>query len=92
MTLSLDLDHPQGLELFPLIFAYNHLTNEIARAVREGDSGYISTLQTPQRALRQELERRGVLRTFLKLKGLEMRELLARTEEIEEEDDERKLN
>ena len=92
MTLSLDLDNPQGLELFPLIFAYNYLTNEIARAVREGDSGYILTLQTPQRALRQELERRGVLRTFLKLKGLEMKELLEQADEAEGESDERNLN
>ena len=92
MTLSLDLDHPQALELFPLIFAYNYLTTEIARAVREGDSGSILSLQPPQQALRQELERRGVMGTFLKLKGLEMKKLLEQADEAEGEADERNLN
>ncbi len=92
MTLSLDLSNPQALELFPLIFAYNYFSTKLAQAVRAGDVGDVPTLHGQHEALRRELERRGVMGTFLKLKGLEMRELLEQADEAEGEPDERNLN
>ncbi len=92
MTLSLDLSNPQTLELFPLIFAYNFFSTKLAQAVRSGDVGDVATLHGQHEALQRELERRGVMGTFLKLKGLEMRELLEQADEAEGEPDERNLN
>ncbi len=92
MTLSLDLSNPQALELFPLIFAYNYFSTKLAQAVRAGDVGDVPTLHGQHEALRRELERRGVMGTFLKLKGLEVQELLEQADEAEGEADERNLN
>ncbi len=92
MTLSLDLADPQALELFSLIFVYNYFSTSLARAVRAGDVADVAdvaTLHGQHEALRRELERRGVLGTFLRLKGLEVQELLERAEG---EPDERSLN
>ena len=81
MTLSLDLTNPKALELFPLIFAYNHVSTEVSRAMREGNMVNLVSLQTPLNELRHELERRGVLAHFLKLKGLEVQDMLERAEQ-----------
>ncbi len=92
MTLSLDLSDPQALELFPLIFAYNYFSTSLARAVRAGDVADVAdvaTLHGQHETLRRELERRGVMGTFIKLKRLEVQELLERAEG---EPDERSLN
>ena len=92
VTLSLDLTNPQELGLFPLIFAYNHVCTEVARAVRIGDTGSLVDLQVPLQALRRELERRGVLGSFLKLKGIESQRLLEQFDVTEGGPDERDLN
>ncbi len=92
MTLSLDLRDLQALELFPLIFAYNYFSTKLAQAVRAGDVADVPTLHGQQEALRRELERRGVMGMFLKLKGLEMQELLEQADEAKGEPDERSLN
>ncbi len=84
MTLSLDLTNPRALELFPLIFAYNHVSTEVARALRVGDMENVVSLQTPLNELRWELERRGVLAYFLKLKGLETQEMLEQASQAEQ--------
>jgi hypothetical protein len=97
-TLSLDLTDPQRLELLPLIFAYNHVSTEVARALHVGEMGNVMSLQTPLNELRQELERRGVLGHFVNLKGIENQALLARTdqasqaEQTQGEQGERNLN
>jgi hypothetical protein len=83
VTLSLDLTDPQRLELFPLIFAYNHVSTEVFRALRVGDMENVMSLQTPLNELCRELERRGVLGRFIELKGLETQELLERAEHAE---------
>ncbi len=80
MTLSLDLTDPQRLELFPLIFAYNHVGTEVARVLRVGDMENVVSLQTPLYELCGELERRGVLGHFINLKGIENQALLERTD------------
>lgn len=92
MTLSLDLTDPQRLELFPLIFAYNHVSTEVARALRVGDMANVVSLQTPLNELRHELERRGVLAHFLKLKGIEVQGLLEQTEQTKGDQGEHTLN
>jgi len=92
VTLSLDLTNPRTLELFPLIFAYNHVGTEIARALRAGDIENIVSLQIPLNELRQELERRGVLGHFIELKGLDTQELLEWAEQTQVEQGERNLN
>ena len=92
VTLSLDLTNPKALELFPLIFAYNHVSTEVSRAMRSGDMVSLLSLQTPLNELRHELERRGVLAHFLKLKGLEVQEMLERTEQTNGDRDEHTLN
>jgi hypothetical protein len=98
VTLSLDLTDPQELELFPLIFAYDHVSTEVARALHVGDMENVVSLQTPLNELRHELERRGVLAHFLKLKGLEVQEMLERTDQASQaertqgEQGERNLN
>ncbi len=95
VTLSLDLTNPRALELFPLIFAYNHVSTEVSRAMRAGDMVNLMSLQTPLNELRHELERRGILAHFLKLKGLEVQEMLEQTEQTEQtkgERDEHTLN
>lgn len=84
LTLSLDLTNPRTLELFPLIFAYNHVSTEVSRAMREGNMVNLVSLQTPLNELRHELERRGVLAHFLKLKGLEVLEMRERAEHTEQ--------
>jgi len=89
VTLFLDLTNPQALELFPLIFAYNHVVTESVRAMRAGNTASVVGLQVPLQELRRELERRGVLGYFLKLKGLETQRLL---EKAEGGPDERSLN
>ncbi len=76
VTLSLDLTNPKALELFPLIFAYNHVSTEVAHALSAGDMENVMSLQTPLNDLRQDLERRGMLAHFLNLKGIEVQELL----------------
>jgi hypothetical protein len=91
-TLSLDLTNPQELKLFPLIFANNHVSTEVARALRVGDMENVVSLQTPLNELRQELERRGVLGHFIELKGLETQELLEWAEQTQVEQGERNLN
>lgn len=58
MTLSLDLTDPQRLELFPLLFAFNYVGTEVARALRVGDMANVVSLQTPLNELRGEQERR----------------------------------
>ena len=80
MTLSLDLTNPRALELFPLIFAYNHVVTESVRAMRAGNTASVVGLQVPLQELRRELERRGVFGYFLKLKGLETQRLLEKAE------------
>ncbi len=92
MTLSLDLTDPQRLELFPLIFAYNHVGTEISRALRLGNMENAVSLQTPLNELRRELERRSVLGHFIKLKGIESQELLERVEQPQGVRGERNLN
>jgi hypothetical protein len=98
VTLSLDLTDPQELELFPLIFAYNHVGTEVARALRVGDMENVMSLQPPLNELRHELERRGVLGHFINLKGIENQELLERTDQASQaertqgEQGERNLN
>ena len=95
VTLSLDLTNPKALELFPLIFAYNHISTEVSRAMRAGDMVSLMSLQTPLNELRHELERRGVLAHFLKLKGLEVQEILEQADQSEQtkgERDEHTLN
>ena len=95
MTLSLDLTDPKALELFPLIFAYNHISTEVARALRVGDLENVVSLQTPLNELRQKLKRRGVLAHFIELKGREDQELLERAEYAQQtpvERGERNLN
>lgn len=92
MTLSLDLTHPKALELFPLIFAYNHVSTEVARALRVGDMENVVSLQTPLDELRHELERRGVLGHFLKLEGIESQRLKGQLGETQGGPDERHLN
>lgn len=92
MTLSLDFTNPKALELFPLIFAYNHVSTEVTRALRVGDMENVISLQTPLNELRQELERRGVLAHFLKLKGIESQRLLEQLGETQGGPDERNLN
>ncbi len=52
----------------------------------------MATLHGQHEALRRELERRGVMGTFLKLEGLEVQELLEQADEAEGEADERNLN
>jgi hypothetical protein len=76
VTLSLDLTNPRALRLFPLIFAYNYVSTEVGGAMRAGDMVNLASLQTPLKELRHELERRGVLGHFLKLKALAVQELL----------------
>lgn len=92
MALALDLTDPQRLELFPLIFAYNHVGTEISRALRLGNMENVVSLQTPLNELRQELERRGVLGHFITLKGLETQEPLERAEQPQGVQGERNLN
>ncbi len=92
MALSLDLRDPQALELFPHIFAYNYFSTKLAQAVRAGNVADVPTLHGQHDALRRELERRGVMGMFLKLKGLEMKELLEQADEAEGEPDKRSLN
>jgi hypothetical protein len=92
VTLSLDLTDPQRLELFPLIFAYNHVGTEVARALRVGDMENVVSLQTPLNELRQELERRGLLGHFINLKGIENQALLEQAERAQGEQGERNLN
>ena len=46
-TLSLDLTDPHGLELFPLIFADNHVGTEVAPALRGGDTANVISLRAP---------------------------------------------
>ncbi len=84
MTLSLDLTDPQRLELFPLIFAYNHISTEVVRALRVGDMKNVMSLQTPLNELRWELERRGILGRFIELKRRENQELLERAEHAQQ--------
>ncbi len=84
VTLSLDLTNPKALELFSLIFAYNHVSTEVSRAIRAGDMVSLVSLQTPLNELRHELERRGVLAHFLRLKGLEVQELLEQADQSEQ--------
>jgi hypothetical protein len=83
VTLALDLTDPQELELFPLIFGCNHVSTEVARALRVGDMENVVSLQTPLNALRHELVRRGVLGHFINLKGIENQALLERTDQDE---------
>ncbi len=92
MTLSLNLTNPKALELFPLIFAYNHISTEVARALRVGDMENVVSLQIPLNELRHELERRGVLGYFLELKGTESQRLLKPLGEARGGLDERNLN
>ena len=92
VTLSLDLTNPKALELFPLIFAYNHISTEVARALRVGDMENVVSLQTPLNELRHELERRGVLGHFLKLKGIESQRLEGQLGETQGGSHERNLN
>lgn len=92
MTLSLDLTNPKALELFPLIFAYNHVSAEVARALRVGNMENVVSLQTPLNELRHELERRGVLGHFLKLKGVESQRLQGQLDKTQGGPDERNLN
>ncbi len=63
--------------------------------MRAGDMVSLMSLQTPLNELRHELERRGVLAYFLKLKGLEVQEMLEQAEQAEQtkgERDEHTLN
>jgi hypothetical protein len=98
VTLSLDLTDPQRLELSKLIFAYNHVSTEVGRALRVGDMENVVSLQPPLNELRRELERRGVLDHFINLKGIENQALLERTDQGEQaeqtqgEQGERNLN
>ena len=92
MTLSLDLTNPRALGLFPLIFAYNHVSTEVARALRVGDMENVVSLQIPLNKLRHELERRGVLGHFLKLKGIESQRLEGQLGEPQGGPHERNLN
>jgi len=73
VTLSLDLTNPRSLELFPLLFAYNHVSGEVAQAVHQGNMARVVVLQTPLNNLRQEVERRGLMGHFITLKALEAR-------------------
>ncbi len=88
----MDLTDPQRLALFPLIFAYNYVSTEVSRALRVGDMANVMSLQAPLNDLRQELERRGVLAYFLKLKGLEVQGLLEQAEQTKGDQGERNLN
>ncbi len=98
VTLSLNLTDPRALELFPLIFAYHHVSTEVARALRVGDMENVVSLQTSLNELRWELERRGVLAHFVKLKGLGVQEPLEQTDQASQaertqgEQGERNLN
>ena len=65
---------------------------EVARALRVGDMANVVSLQAPLNELRGELERRGVLNHFIKLKGLETQELLEQSEQTKGDQGERKLN
>jgi hypothetical protein len=49
--------------------------------MRAGDITNLMSLQTPLNELRRELERRGVLGHFIKLKELENQALLERTDQ-----------
>ena len=92
VTFSLDLTNLQRLELFPLLFAFNYVGTEVARALRVGDMANVVSLQAPLNELRGELERRGVLGHFIKLKGLETQELLEQSEQTKGDQGERKFN
>ena len=81
VTLSLDLTNPQRLELFPLLFAFDYVGTEVARALRVGNMANVVSLQAPLNELRGKLERRGVLGHFIKLKGLETQQLLEQAEQ-----------
>ncbi len=60
--------------------------------MRAGDMVSLVSLQTPLNELRHELERRGILAHFLKLKGLEVQEMLEQAEQTKGERDEHTLN
>lgn len=91
VTLSLELSQPQGLELFPLLFAYNHVAGRVAQALRQGDLAQVVALQIPLDGLQRKVARRGLLDYCIALKGLEV----ALTEQLDETQggsDERNLN
>ena len=92
MILSLELANPRALELFPLIFAYNHISTEVARALRVGDMENVVSLRIPFNELRHELERRGRLGYFLKLKSIESQRLKGQLDKTQGGPDERNLN
>lgn len=80
------------LELLPLIFAYNHVSTEVARALRVADVENVMSLQTPLNALRRKLELRGVLGHPIKLKGLETQEVLEQVRQKQGEHGGRNIN
>lgn len=60
--------------------------------MRTGDTASLVSLQVPLKALQHELERRGVLGYFLKLKGIESQRLLEQLDKTQGGPDERNLN